>query len=402
MSNLTRQEGIVRPTTSLFAPAGSELVVFKRRGTSLEFRQILQPGERFKIPLLEKQASFVAFRVKRDSHLRYQFERACTTMDGVYTFHVQIGLSYSVGDIDSVINQLDSDPLRRVVEYVGDMICDRVRRLDWDTIKTDHEVFEREILQRWRDNQGAIGNCLDRVQVFAQPLGIALSDITIARTLADEHIAVERKRDEVATEIQLSELDRHLVRQRQGHDDEDRQRDGRIQVIDTATSAVTGMLERASKNVDSFTGLKGATRDLTQILQSVAPPPSYPATMASPHGAAALPPAGHNAMPQLTAGEHPDASFASGVLRLLAEQFNEIAHLDADERAAMTASILHLVAEVLHDDTASGERLTEYSERLEEQINNAGRGRAFERAQRRQLRRLLDLDTLTSELRGGR
>ena len=401
MANLTREHEIVCPTTNMHARSGHELLIFKRRnGGALEFRQLLQPGERFKTGLFEKNNHFIAFRVNRDPNLRYRMSRDCQTLDNTRTFKVHINLTYAVADTERIVEQFERDPFGRLVELATELICDRVRRLDWQSIKEGDRAFESEILVPWEDNQGFNGSCVERLQWFGREVGLTVHDVTIARTLSREHLAVEHKRIQVADQGQINQLERMLTVQQQGFAQADLQHQLHGDLMRSSTEAMQGIITRSAHKVEGFKGALEAQRSMAGLLAGEAGNRHGGPQGGPVEGPAALP-AGGGARAMLTAGAPQGTGPAADMLAFLGDSLQHLTHLRDDERRPLTAALLHVVAQALLDEEDAEPELTErFLVQLKKQIDRRLSARDFNLEQGRAMKRLLEIDAVRAELRG--
>ncbi len=356
--NLTRREKLVKLAADLNAVPEYYLVIFKKVGEGLEYRQTLSPGETFKRKLLESHDSFVAYKVPCDQNLRHRFSKKLLTVDSRgFTLHVT--LLYGVSDPQTVVNKIERDPLRRVQEEILRILGSRAVRLDWSVIKKGARHLEWSL---WHESPTTTNNALQDIQAFAHEQGIGVVNIGIARSLPEDALS-ERQREHDAEAEYNTESVEHALKESE---------------LRTFATARDALANRAASSAETFGDMKRALHD-------------WKALQGSGLQSSAMPLEG---LPQLV--DQFPLPGGGGLPQLLSSALDHLLAIEPISRRRLFSSFFHLLGELLAEDE-NEERVAEYRDELERNFKTTLR--QLNRDQFAFLRSLLDVDHLRNDLR---
>jgi hypothetical protein len=202
MANLTTSRDIVRQVPDTNPVPGFQLVVFTRYGDGggRKFRATLEPGQRF-VPtvwekLLPRGDGYIAWGVTCDRHLRERFTRAVTKAGELGPLTLHLTLKFFVSDAQLVVDTLDSDPLQRLVDEIGDLLEAATLRFDWTLLGGPDDGLDQELQKAFL--QGA-----REIKTLAGALGFEVRAFQAGHALSpelDEHLRA-RRQAEVDTKV---------------------------------------------------------------------------------------------------------------------------------------------------------------------------------------------------------
>ncbi len=391
--NLTEGEKLVRRLLEPAPHPDHYLLVFKRTGKEWKLRLAVGPGEVYKKPFFESPDSLVAYIVPSDRHLRYRPEpRTFRTHDQLHSFTLQLTLEYRVSDPASLIQKLEQDPLRRVVEELDSILQQRIKSLGWAAVEFEQIDLEHVLFhsQDFAAGDASVSG-FAKLSRFAAERGLGIQRIAVVRELPDQEIDVPANRlrnaraqekagsDHGTNSLNLTHaLD--LDGQKKAFDRHHLVADGISNNIVTAFNQATDnirSLDDIARAVPKVAAIQGAVASVAMGLPGAAPP-----TLAGVAGPVLL-----------------GARAATPLSGLLAEiGLLESLVCDPAQRQEVLSLALHLIAEALRGPQADAAAMTCHAERLQEAFEFLISASGLSPAQAKFLRRLQNARTLIVEL----
>jgi hypothetical protein len=391
MVNITEQANLVREAKGFHPVADHELVVFRKVGDGLKFKEIVPPNCVFKPRLFESTTSFVAYAVSKDDSLRHVFHREFDYKDQTRSFTLRFALVYQVANPLRLIEKLSTDPLLRIEQEAGEIFRVALRPVDWSVIE-DEAALERTCLfQQVADGTGASTN-LDLIQRFARKIGIEIRSVSISRILNEEELRVAKAKKKVHENLEIEQAAHEYRIQRVEHEQQITGLDDGQKVRSTMADATADVITRAAGEIRTFGEVRQTLPDLQAIKAGIQGlTSSGPQTPGTTAGGGFLAPA---SMPQLPAHVAMNGSLG-GLLSQTLGLINGLACEPGDKRR-ITSAALHLIAEALQGSEAEEAVAHRYSEALGQEMRKLFRELSDEQTQF--LRSLQDSGRLKSEL----
>ncbi|GEM_PF-4210479 len=189
--NLTQNSGLVRETNSLNGALGYEVVVFRKRGESLDYFRKLHSNQRISnIEAMFKE--FTSYLVDI-SPKTLKFSQRFIGENYPSGFAIDFTVEYQIEDSVQLCHHLTSDP-------VGKM-RDKMIGFFKEGFSSHDPAQTASVLRSLREN------LLQNIREFAQRFGIAVSIVDLQSKLRDDIIQIEQKRQETEREIELLKID---------------------------------------------------------------------------------------------------------------------------------------------------------------------------------------------------
>jgi hypothetical protein len=393
-TTLTAREKLVRHVPEVAPRAEHYLLVFKKVGPGWKLRASLAPGEPFKKGLLEPAGSLAAYIVPSDEHLRYRFSRTYKTHDQIHTFQLDLTLEYRVSDPVALVQKLEADPLKRVVDEIDHVLVQRIKSVDWPAVEHEQIDLEKVLFEISVFTDGhEVVTGYNKIRRFAGLQGLEIQRITVVRELPEEEIQVSTTAVKSSREQQMLALQHGTKTLRQDLGFELADQSGgfrrRQKVADGMTNNIVRAFDQATENIRSLDDIERAVPRVAAIQGAMA-------------GVATgvLPAAQTGLLPGNTTvtGLLPGTAGQTGLPKLLGEIVTGLASLPCDpsERKRLLSFALHIVAETVRGDDASQETLDRYMSAVNGKFTDLFQ--VLGQEQVRLLRRLQDPAGLKKEL----
>lgn len=211
MENLTRSLRLAYNAPDCSPIPDHDLVIFRKFGPGLEFREVVPIGKRFRKKFWEF-GEFEAFGVRRHSNLSYNFSHPVKHIDPRYRFVLHFRVYYEVESPRRLVEKIESDPLKEIKDQTITLLSHTARHTKWETV-LDEVEFERTVLEaKIFSEEGIEFSNLERLRQIAEAVGLKIKKISIQRSLPKVESVAEIDHDE--------ELDHGLALRRQDRDGE--------------------------------------------------------------------------------------------------------------------------------------------------------------------------------------
>lgn len=189
--NLTNKLGLVRETKSLNGVLGHEVVVFRKRGESIDYFRTLRANER----IAGVEAMFKDFTscLVDISPKSLKFSQRFISESYPTGIEIDFTIEYQVEDSTRLCHNLASDPIGKIRDKMIWFFKERFSSHD--------PAHALSVLPSLRDN------LLQDIQEFAQRFGIMVSIVDLQSKLRDDIIHVEQKNQEAERKIKLLKID---------------------------------------------------------------------------------------------------------------------------------------------------------------------------------------------------
>jgi hypothetical protein len=389
MANITEQAKLVREAKGFHPVADHDLVVFRKVGDGLKFKEIVPPNHAFKPRLFESATSFVAYTVSKDDSLRHVFHREFDYKDQTRSFTLRFAVVYQVANPLRLIEKLSTDPLLRIEQEAGEIFRVALRPVDWSVIE-DEAALERACL--FQQAADGTGTNLDLIQRFARKIGIEIRSVSVSRILNEEELRVAKAKKKFHEDLEIDQVSHEYLVQLVEHQQEITGLDDGQKVRSTMATAAANVITRAAGEIRTFGEVRQTLPDLQAIKAGIqgltSSGPQAPGTTT---GGGFLVPA---SMPQLPAHVAMNGSLG-GLLSQTLGLINGLACEPGDKRR-ITSAALHLIAEALQGSEAEEAVAHRYTEALGQEMRKLFRELSDEQTQF--LRLLQDSDRLKDEL----
>lgn len=190
--NLTQSSGLVRITNSLNGTLGYEVVVFRKRGESLDYFRTLRSNER----ISNVEAMFKEFtNYQVDLSLKsLKFSQRFVGENHPTGIEIDFIVEYKVDDSARLCHLLSSDPLGK--------IRDKMIWFFKERFASQNPAQTASALSSLRQS------LLQDIQEFTQGFGIAISMVDLQSRLGEDIVQIEKKKREAERNIKFHEIDK--------------------------------------------------------------------------------------------------------------------------------------------------------------------------------------------------
>lgn len=366
------------------------LVIFKKTGGGRTLHRVLRPREVLKLSLFESVDSYEAYAVSTDDNLRHRFSRKYQAVGQTWTFTLDFNLHFRVSNAERLsLSLLYEDPLQRLEEEVGKVLSGTARHLPWEAMEREGEEFGAILRDaETTDGQGECKTNYQRLQTFAEDLGLELRHVEVTRTLTEidiEDKQAEREKERLKR-IARSEQNLAVERERLAHETEflrDRLKLEReiaaahgkqaLQSMERLQAVLDGIgregIRALSQSVDgvrSFPALHDALKEVQSIQVSLA-------ALSGGQFNTSISNAATSRVLVQDAPEHllvASTRVADPMERLVVQVFHHLRALDGnkEDKRRLLVTILHLIAEAGRGREADEEFLAACGDDLKAQL----------------------------------
>jgi hypothetical protein len=337
MDNLTRSLRIAFSVPDCSPVPDHDLVIFKKVGAGLEFRDLVPAGKRFQKKLLD-WGDYEAFAVSRDENLRHVFSHPDTHLDQIHSYILRFTLLFEVSNPRRLAEKLDGDPLRRLQQETIELLGGAARHLDWHILVTESLELERTLLgKETTSEQGVVLTNLEKLRRVAKDLGISLGTISIQRSLPKRETDVPEKVRDLQDTAFIEAVKHELDEQRQ-------RREGQLRGNEAVTQVTLEVLRDTSATADARRRIRDLSETGREALKLIGPQASVSNSTAG------------SRLLTVGAGNGVIGDLQAGVLQLILD-------LGRDSAAGLRLGslLLHLVAELSMGKEAEEEVLKKYA-----------------------------------------
>jgi hypothetical protein len=352
MTTLTEEKNLVKRLNRVAPQPAHYLVVFKKMEEGKRLRACVSPGDPFKKPIFESLESFVAFAVPADLNLRHRFQRTYKSHDLLHSFVLNFTLDYWVSDPTTLVERLDSDPLKRLEEEVDLILDQRKKSLGWSAIEQEQTDLGDVLF-----NSPESRPTLDQLSGFASTQGLSVRRVAITRDLPSDEISVATHHIGATRQQKILEIDHETKQLEQSIDQDLKGKEAGFGRRNAVANGITDNLNRAiSQATDPIRTFKDIQKAAVEGMQ-------IQATVAGMAAGGAMPAVPLEIQGGAIAGELPasaDPSSCGALLSSISTAVDAVATTPADRRQLLS-SCLHVVAEALRGEEAHEETLAQYT-----------------------------------------
>jgi hypothetical protein len=387
MENLTLAMKVVKPHT-IDPLEGHTVVIFETVGDAgEEYRFEIEPGQtrpKTKLNLFEwargrKAPNYFAYAVTGLPELRWTFTTDVVLDIQAHTFTLLVTLSYSVSEPRLLVIRRNDDPIRKVRDYIADVLTRAFAQRRWSEIRHDFRLVEREIVKA----------ALDSLRQFAAYFGIRIHDLWLNHRLqkidfdeilaeedaAARKAAIEREAEVARTSLvqtaQTKTLEQNLGQEAalRGKEHEHELASlGRSHALEgRPQEAVLEGYRRADRISDAY--VEAAVTALTNAGSAIRTPDELMQTLDQIRGAAEqLHALGEGSAPIARGFIAARNSGQSGAAAVIGEVLIETERMGLllAQKQKLQSAILHLIAELLLDGAGNATIIDEYAKRIED------------------------------------
>ncbi|MEO1263981.1 MAG: hypothetical protein AAFZ15_34565 [Bacteroidota bacterium] len=346
MANLTQQDKVVIDRRSNLDPVlGYNLLIFRNR----VYFKFVRNRERYKPSFWERGNNYHAYAVSSDNNLLLRFRKTPLTTSGVYRFHIDFEVSYSIPKEENammIVEKLSSDPLKRLRAKIGSLICGELSELDWNII-FDNNLFKKhkhKALEKETDGSPNI----ELIREFALDLGIQVNNIEFNRVIPerDGGLTVKKAFVKASTDEQLAEIEHENKKSTIKRRTTEKVLENQGKLLDALTDSTKTALEQAFINMGGVIDTPEKFREAIQTAKEI----QKDFYQEIPGESTAFPTG--NSMDQNSRRLNPEKNYTSESVEIVesVKHWINSKAIATGEKGKLLSAVLHLAASIIHSE----------------------------------------------------